>query len=280
MSNSPPSSSPTPPPPLRPPALPPGDPSVTREGRVESGDEGADGYARGFGDGVRSALKEVTGLASRGHTASEIRLFAETRIAHLGEEVEMKRRSLLSPPRRLPVEALLRVKLKDHEGPRAFPPIALGSSYLFFEPTPRQARAFTREVVALGCGALIMTRLPQEARPPGSGSRVAILHLGAQHTGPAGEDGVESIGDSDPGQLTGRLSRFFDSTPPPAAVVLEAFEFLYSESGFDKALKFVHWLNALAAERKGFFILALDPESLDKRQASLLRRDFNHEIMG
>ena len=57
-------------------------------------------YAAGYEEGIRSALREVVLHSSRGHTAQEIRMLAESRLARLSEEVDLKRKSLLAPPRR------------------------------------------------------------------------------------------------------------------------------------------------------------------------------------
>ena len=46
-------------------------------------------YADGYEEGVRSALREVLQHASRGHTAQELRILIESRLARLEEEVEL-----------------------------------------------------------------------------------------------------------------------------------------------------------------------------------------------
>jgi|GEM_PF-413496 hypothetical protein len=240
-------------------------------------EEAARAYADGYGEGVRNALRDIIGLASQGHSASEIRLFAQTRLARLGEEIALKRRSRLVPPDRIPLETLLR-------GPRALgggepvssPLIAFpGHSYLFVDPRGLKARGFLHSLLERGMAAVALTRFPRELKEAMGRSNLKILYLGRQE---ASEEGVESVQDADPGLLTGRIQRALEGFPSPPVIHLEAFEYLETEVGFEKALKFIHWLTGEVQARRGVLIVSLDPVSLEPRQLSLLRRDFNHEV--
>ena len=79
--------------------VPPDDPPPANED-LPADEEFARTYAAGYEEGVRSALREVLQHASRGHTAQELRILIESRLARLSEEVELKRKGLLAPPRR------------------------------------------------------------------------------------------------------------------------------------------------------------------------------------
>ncbi|MCI4318467.1 MAG: hypothetical protein L3J96_08005, partial [Thermoplasmata archaeon] len=71
-------------------------------------EESANAYADGYGEGLREAFREVLQHASRGHTAQELRILIESRLARWREDVEVKRKSLLGPPRRPSWGPLLR----------------------------------------------------------------------------------------------------------------------------------------------------------------------------
>lgn len=241
-----------------------------------SAEDSASAYARGYGDGVRGALREVISLAARGHTASEIRLLAQTRLSKLGDEVALRRKSLLAPPQRVPLESLVRPRLRG-EGPNPqHPPAAPGSSYLFLEVTPREARTFLKDLLGRGVRGLALTRIPQDLRPVAPPPALAILHLGG---GGAPEEGVEAV-QSDPNYLTSHVANFWDSADGPGVVHFEAFEYMQSETSFEKALKFVHWLVGSAQSNKGYLVVTLDPGSLEGRQLSVLKKDFNHTVSG
>lgn len=239
------------------------------------GSEPSDGptsYSRGWGDGVRDALNYVSRLVVRGHTPQEIRVFVESRMSHLDEEVSLKRKTLLSSPSGIPVESLVRVTPRGANAPTAFPPAVPGYSYLFLEENRLVARSFVKALLPSVGRTLAITRLPPDVRRLGPPQELVMLHLGVETSS---EEGVEPA-ESSPTQLTGKVDNFLTRTPAPATVYLEAFEYLSTTNGFDLATKFCYWLHGKVLQHRGILVVTVDPGALNSAMVATLGRDFNH----
>ncbi len=250
------------------------DPAFAGSWESSEAGNGPTSYARGWGDGVRDALHFVTRLVARGHTPSEIRVFVESRLGHLEEEVRLKRKTLLSSPAGIPVESLVRVQPRGATGPSAFPPPIPGYNYLFLEESRVVGRSFVRELLPRVGRALAITRLPSELRRMATLEDLVILHLGGEG---AAEEGVESA-ESSPTQLTGRVDNFLNATTQPALVYLEAVEYLNTQNSFDLTTKFVYWLHSKVQQHHGLLVLSVDPGAFSRSQVATLERDFNHVV--
>ena len=205
--------------------------------------------------------------ASRGHTASELRLLIESRLARVRDDVELKRKSVLSPPRRPSWGAMLRPPNPPATGPAPGRPEAAtvgpGDSFLFREERPTRALAlvvanagrFPRTVVA----SLRPPTLP--GVPP---DRITFVRVGTSNV-----DGALS----DPGQLAGAIRSAIEA-PGGALVYLDAFETLATEAGTETMLKFVTWLTGEAGSTGSAVVVSLDPGSLDATVVSRLQRSF------
>ena len=235
-------------------------------------------YAAGYEEGVRSALREVLQHASRGHTAQELRILVESRLARLSEEVELKRKGLLGPPRRPAWNSLLRAPQPAHAwtGPvpgAMAPPLRMGPGRTVLVREERPARAL--EVLRVNVGAF-----PRVAtvsiRPPEvvglTPDRRTDLTVGG-----AGGPDASSVPRLAPGEIGGRL-RAPTEAPGGALVYVDALEYLATEYSLDTTLKFVHWLVAQAHETGSALIVSFDKRALDVREMSLLERAFETVI--
>jgi hypothetical protein len=236
-------------------------------------------YPKGFEDGVRNALREILSYIVKGHSANEIRLLAETRLAHMEEETMERRKSLVVSPRRLPIDSLMPVVAQSNRsaGEKVATPMMNGYSYLFQEKTPTQAREFLGRVLEAGLPVVAMTRLPQELSALCSKGMLTVLRIDEGATEDSkGENsvGVRSV-DANPSFLTGAVTRFQEKMGPRVGAYLDAFDYLESEYGYENAIRFVHWLNTLAQKQSGVLIVSTDPEGLDNRKMVQLRSDFN-----
>jgi hypothetical protein len=241
------------------------------------GGESTDGptsYSRGWGDGVRDALNFVSRLVVRGHTPQEIRVFLDSRLAHLDEEVSLKRKTLLSSPTGIPVESLVRVQPRGAAAPSSFPPAVPGYSYLFLEETRSVARAYVKGLLPHVGRALALTRLPSEVRRIAPPQELVMLHLGTETST---EDGVEPA-ESSPTQLTGKVELFLTRTPAPALVYLEAFEYLITTNNLELATRFCYFIHTRAQTHRAIFVASVDPEAVPAEGVATLRRDFNHVV--
>jgi Protein of unknown function (DUF835) len=226
-------------------------------------------YAAGYEEGVRSALREILQHTSRGHTAQELRILAESRLARLGEEVELKRKSVLAPPRRPAWNSLLRAP----QPPRPPGPtltgllapglrVGPGRSLLVREERPERGIEIVRAAASHFPRVAIVSTRPPELREVPEDRLVAVT------IGTTGTTGMLS-----PGEIGGRLRDPMEAAGG-ALVYVDALEFLISEFSFDQTLKFVNWLVGKMGETGSALVVSFDRRSLDVREMSRLERAF------
>jgi hypothetical protein len=244
----------------------------TGDERVAPDEVYADAYSEGYGEGLREGLREVLSHMTRGHTVGEIRMLVESRLARLREEVELKRRSLLSPPRRPGWRALLRppgafaraAEGGSGEGPRP----ARGGSYLFREDRPRRGPAFAARAAA-GYPRVICVSV----HPPEIGGvpveKLQVLRLALPSPGLGAVEG-----ELDPSGLAGRIREATESDGG-VLVYLDAIELMGVEYSIETTLKFVNWVTAQVARTGSLLVASVDPGALDERDLRRLQRSFS-----
>ena len=244
--------------------------SSSRDEEPPADEEYARAYAAGYEEGVRGALRETLEHISRGHTPQEVRMLTASRLARLSEEVELKRKSLLAPPRRPAWGSLLRppAPARPWTGPvpgasAAAIRLVPGRSLLVREERP--ARAV--EILRANAGSF-----PRVAtvsmRPPDLPGVPADHRLDLTVGGPG-----PGTGGLTPGEISGRL-RDPTEAPGGALVYVDALEFLATEHGLEMTVKFIHWLVTQAQETGSALLVSFDPRSLDVRDVSRLERAF------
>ena len=228
-------------------------------------------YAAGYEEGVRSGLREVLQHTSRGHTAQELRILVESRLARLDEEVEVKRRSLLAPPRRPAWSALLRAPQPTRAwtppfGGNATAPghLGPGRSLLVREERPARAVEVLRANVHEFPRAALVSLRPPELPGLSKERRVDIVPSGSELTGGARLS---------PGEIGGHL-REPTEAPGGALVYVDALEYLAGEYGLELTLKFANWLVGQIEQTSSALIVSFDRRSLDTREMSRLERPF------
>ncbi len=243
-------------------------------GEAPADEEYARAYAEGFGEGIRSALREIVQHTSRGHTAQELRILAESRLARLAEEVELKRKSLLAPPRRPAWNSLLRAPSGARPWvapvPGAAPTLRLrpGASVLVREERPARALDFVRASAGAFPRLVVISTRPPELPPASSPGRTDIL-LGGAGTGEPGS--AEHL---TPGEIGGRV-RGPTEAPGGALVYVDAVEYLTTENSFEQTLRFVHWLVTQAKETGSAVVVSFDRRSIDLKEMSRLEHAFD-----
>jgi len=227
-------------------------------------------YAAGYEEGVRSALREVLQHAARGHTAQELRILVESRLARLEEEVEVKRRSLLAPPRRPAWTSLLRAPQAARPwappigGASPTPRVGPGRSLLVREERPQRAVELLRGAVHDFPRCALVSLRPPELSGVSPERRVDIV--------PSGSD-LSGGGRLSPGEIGGHL-RGPTEAPGGALVYVDALEYLSGEYGFELTLKFVQWLVGQIEQTASGLVVSFDRRALDSREESRLERPF------
>lgn len=223
-------------------------------------------YSEGYGEGLRDALRDLLAHLSRGHTTHEVRMIAESRLARVREEVELKRKSLLSPPRRPSWGAILRPPSSPGaEAPAASAePVGAGRSVLFLEERPGRAVACAEASAGAFARLLVLSFHPPTFRgvPP---DRIEFV--------PVRSSGVGGEG-ADPSGLSGRILEAL-GREGGTLVYLDAVEVLSSEAGAERTGKFITWLAGEVARGGSALIASADPAALDAKERVLYQRAFN-----
>ena len=237
-------------------------------------EEYARAYAEGYEEGVRGALRETLEHIARGHTPQEVRMLTASRLARLSEEVDLKRRSLLAPPRRPAWGSLLRppAPARPWTGPvvsTSAPAARLlpGRSMLVREERPARAVEILRANASSFPRVAIVSMRPPEVPGLSAGHRLDITVGGPTAPGETGP------GTLTPGEISGRL-RDPTEAPGGALVYVDALEYLATEHSLETTVKFVHWLVTQAQETGSALLVSFDPRSLDVRDVSRLERAF------
>jgi hypothetical protein len=233
-------------------------------------------YAAGYEEGVRSALREVLAHAARGRTNQELRALVQSRLARLAEEVELKRRSLLAPPRPRPFGDLARERRSPGFPAGVAPPAGARDA-----PAPLAPKATVLVREARPERAVELLRVSRRAFP-----RLALVSLRPPELGdPAIETVVVAVregggtpgGHVSPGEVAGRLRGPLEA-PGGALVYVDALEFFVGEEGAELTFRFARWLTEQVQQTGSALIVSFDPRSLAVTDASRLERLFGEVL--
>ncbi|HZY92771.1 MAG TPA: hypothetical protein VFG07_08410 [Thermoplasmata archaeon] len=230
-------------------------------------EEWAEAYAEGYGEGLREALREMLQHASRGHTAQELRLLVESRLARLKEDIDLKRKSLLAPPRRPQYGPMFRTPAPPPSG--ALPALRPATSYLLFEDRPDRALTLLRTGIGQFPRTVIVTFHAPDL-PEAPGGRLVVLPVGVPGVG-----GPTTDGSLPPQVIAGRI-REATGTEGGAFVYVDALEVMATgDGGIDGMLRFVQFAAGEVARTRSTLLVSVGPQSFDDRTKSLLQRSFN-----
>ena len=246
----------------------------TPDEEVPEDEEYARAYAAGYEEGIRSALREILLHSSRGHTAQELRMLAESRLARLSEEVDLKRKSLLAPPRRPAWGALLRPPpnpatrawVAPVRGAAPTVRLAAGASVLVREERPLRAVELLRGNASSFPRVVIVSLHPPELPEVPPAHRLEI----APRAEASAEGGAERLRLS---ELGGRL-RGPTEAPGGALVYVDSLEYFLNEEGAETTVRFAHWLVGQAQATGSTLVVSFDTRALDVKDASRLERAF------
>jgi hypothetical protein len=248
-----------------------GAPPPPPEDEPPADEEYARTYAAGYEEGVRSGLREVLQHASRGHTAQELRILVESRLARLDEEVDLKRRSLLAPPRRPAWNSLLRSPQPARPwvptiggGGSSNPRLGPGRSVLVRDDKPTRAVEILRANLHEFPRTVLVSLRPPELPGLSKDRRLDIVPSGSE---------LAAGGKLSPGEIGGHLREPTES-PGGALVYVDALEYLAGEYGLELTLKFVAWLVTQTEQTSSALLVSFDRRLLDTREMSRLERPF------
>lgn len=236
-------------------------------------EEYARAYAEGYGEGLREAFREFLAHASRGHTAQELRMLVESRLARVREDVEFKRRSLLAPPRRPDWGSLLRTPTPAG-GPTVLgsltstAPPRPGGTYLWWEGRPARSVEFVAQHQARFARVVWISVHPPPERADLPAERIRLLRVSPRIGG--GTAGATAFG---PEQIAGEVQEAI-ADGSAALVYLDAVEFLATEYQTEGMHRLVNFLASRVAGTPSVFVASVDPDSLAPTDRSRLGHTF------
>lgn len=212
----------------------------------------AHAFADGYGEGLRDGLRDVLQHASRGHTAQELRWLIESRLARVNEEVALKRRALLGPPKRVDWETILRPPATVPPAPTLETTLT-GTGVLFKDERADRARSF---VAARWRSFGRVVQVGPPGNPPAEVPPEALVRI---PLGVGGAGAIEPAAIS-PGEAAGRLDALLQEGP--ALVFLDALAAQVREEGIDPTQRFLEWLAHRVRDRSGLLVSWIDPTTL------------------
>ncbi|MCI4364253.1 MAG: DUF835 domain-containing protein [Thermoplasmata archaeon] len=243
------------------------------EPRPAPGDaEYSDGYIQGYAEGLREGLRELFVHASQGHTPAELRVLVKSRIARIPEDVELKRRQLLAPPRKSGWETLLKPPASASVtqagvAVAGLPDWTPGRAFLFREERPRSAVRFAQARASAHARVLWVSLDP----PPALGieeAKVEWLRPGATRPGEEAAEGIAA-----PGGIAGRIQE--RGAEGSLLVYLDALEYLRTEYGTELTLRFASWLAQWVGGSASTVIASVDEATLPEPDRRRLQRSFH-----
>lgn len=230
-------------------------------------EEFARAYADGYGEGLRDAFREMLAHASRGHTAQELRFLIQSRLTRLSEDVELKHKSLLAPPRSAGWSSLWRTPAGNPPSapPPGIPRLPAGGSYLVREDRPARAVTLLEEAApAFPRVVLISVQPPDAPRVP------AERRLDLRPARAAPTDDGRGLS---PSVLLGQLRAPMESEGG-ALVYLDALEFMLTEYGTDPTHRIVNWLVDETRTTHSALVVSFNSRALNEPDRSRLERAF------
>jgi hypothetical protein len=228
----------------------------------------ADAYVAGYAEGLRESLKELLSHASRGHTTTELRILVESQIARIPEDVELKRRSLLNPPRKAAFDSLRRPAPLPWAPATPSPPaleVRAGWSYLFREERPERGVRFVGEILARHDALLWVSSLDP---PAGSLPREKVTVLR-----PAARPSPDGAGAGPgPGEVAGAVRSVGGSS---LLVYLDSLELFLTEFGPDTTVRFATWLGNWPQGGSANVVVSVDPGAFAEADLRRVQRAFN-----
>ncbi len=249
-------------------------------------------YLHGYRDAVNDSWEIFLKMAKDGYSQHEMMIVTKTKSSSAKINIEDKIRELeseLGSTDIIDSDAVKPIPVVEEPIIQVVKDMKPGLSYMIEELKPQKCFAlFRREVENGRTGLAVVRKAPGQIDEFDGVSIKKIIWLTKSqktdnHT-PIGmialspeeveEDDFDYIG---PSQLPKLYSVILDflSGNPGCIVVLEGLEYMISHNGFNSVLSFVQSLTESMVTKKGTLIVSLNPDALESREMSLLKKDMN-----
>lgn len=201
----------------------------------------------------------------------EVRLFVQSYLARLGEDVDHLAANLrANPPEGPPLADLVEARRARGANPPS-PSVEAASTYLFWEEDPRALRQVALAGWIGGGELLLISRHPRRWQDLAGSERVRVLQLG----GKVPHGTAQVLSDPTPSSLTSPVQDFLARAGEKALLAFNSLDYFATISEPTTLLKLVQWLGDQVRDRRAILLVSSDPSTLEPRPRRLLEREFD-----
>lgn len=238
----------------------------------------AEGYIKGYEDGLNEAWDELLALTTKGYTSREIQILAKARRSVVQEKVEQKRKGMMKEVEfSEPIEEVPARAVPAPEAVSA--PVELevraGGLYILKDKRLEQPIAALKQQQASGLKILCILRThPDNIRTKYgiNGTMVWLTKTESCQTDNDLQGRTEFVSPTELPRLNSLIKSFL-SENKGGAILLEGLEYLVTQNDFKSVLKFIQGVKDQVILTKGSFLIPFDPTVLDPKDLKALERE-------
>ncbi len=218
-------------------------------------------FLQGYEEGLKAAWNEVTKLASRGYSPTELGVLAKTRLTVIHRDVEAMAAKIDA----------------DAGGPPAEGGITARGSYLVNEEKGDAVYASFRELLKAGARGLALTR----GHPADIARRFGLGDVECVWLSRTPDKAkTEGIAVADPTDLVGIAGAVIEwlEAGGNAAVVLDGLEYLVSLNGFPSVLRFIQTLNEKVLLNDSYLLISANAAAMKEQEYRVLAKEMAGEL--
>ncbi|MBX8638097.1 MAG: DUF835 domain-containing protein [Thermoplasmata archaeon] len=229
----------------------------------------ARGYLKGFEDALNEVWTEVLSFGTRAYSPHELQILARTRKNMIQQTVDVKRQELqkmfgvilTKPNREVPSEFTIRA----------------GSSIVVREERPDRAFSIFASMLSGGSAGMSVTRTDPsrviEKYHLDAGKTTFIWLTKIEKDEIVQGDRRYLIRNNLP-NLAAEIRSFY-SRVKGGIVILEGLEYLVTQYEFRPVLRFIQMVNEQTEYSSGYFIVTVDPQTIEDRDYRLLEKEMS-----
>lgn len=227
------------------------------------------GYVKGYREGLQDAWEELSKLAARGYSPTELQIMMKSSKPTLERMVEEKIAQ---------IEKALGRRLFVGEPGRSKPVSGIeltpGTSILLREERPDKGPAIIRTLLSSGAKLLSISRMHPEQLRNKFGLTGSMIWLTKSEYVSEPESEVEFVSPNSLPVLAEAIQQFLGKNQG-GVVFLEGLEYMVSQNDPKSVLRFIQLINEQVLLRKGYLVLSANPIALDPRDFSLIEREMS-----
>lgn len=241
----------------------------------------AEGYLKGYDEGVSEAWEELLGLTTKGYTSREIQILAKARRPAFRERLEQKRAAMMKEAEfSEPIEeAPARVAAEPQAIlPQAELDIPPGSLCIIKDTRLEAPIAYIKRRLGEGAKAMCILRTHPDSVRSRYGLECSMVWLTKTESCPIDGEQPARFDFVSPTELPrlNSLIKSFLAENRGGSIMLEGLEYLVTQNDFKSVLKFLQGVKDQVILARGVLLLPFDPTVLDQKDLKSLEREMEH----